>query len=269
MCPVREWSRSLWPLLSPALAGLGTLSAWRQVQEGLLLRAMASLRRGLPMELAPLFLGIFAIGTNLFIVVPLLPAIRQDFPGTSVSNLGQFLVGSYALTYALLAPALGPISDRVGRVPVIWAGMVVLVIATTASALSPSPTLLAAARAAAGIGAALFTPAAYAFVGDRYPYESRQRAMAVVLAGLPVSTVAGVPLAGLLAAASSWRWGLGAVSAVATIALLSSLRLSSHRTNWQSGSWPRSVSSHTSASTSTASSISGRASAPWRWGPTA
>ena len=189
------------------------------------------------MELAPLFLGIFAIGTNLFIVVPLLPAIRQDFPGTSISNLGQFLVVTYALTYALLALALGPISDRVGRVPVIRAGIGVLTIATTASALSPSPTLLAAARAAAGIGAALFTPAAYALVGDRHAYEGRQRAMAVVLAGLPVSTVAGVPLAGLLAAASSWRWGLGAVSAVAAIALLSSLRLSSPRATRQSGYW--------------------------------
>ena len=199
---------------------------------------MASLRRGLPVELAPLFLGIFAIGTNLFIVVPLLPAIRRDFPTASVSDLGGVLVGAYALSYALLAPALGPISDRVGRVPVMRAGIAVLVIGTTASALSPSPTLLASARAAAGMGAALFTPAAYAFVGDRYAYGSRQRAMAVVLAGLPVSTVAGVPLAGLLAAASSWRWGLGAVSAVAAMALLSSLRLSSPQTTWQSGYWP-------------------------------
>ena len=190
------------------------------------------------MELAPLFLGIFAIATNLFIVVPLLPAIRRDFPSASVSDLGELLVGAYALTYALLAPALGPISDRVGRVPVMRAGMGVLVIATTASALSPSPALLAAARAGAGIGAALFTPAAYAFVGDRYAYEGRQRAMAVVLAGLPASTIAGVPLAGLVAAASSWRWGLGAVSGVAAMALVSSFRLSSSRPTWQSGYWP-------------------------------
>lgn len=32
------------------------------------------------MELAPLFLGIFAIGTNLFIVVPLLPANPAGLP---------------------------------------------------------------------------------------------------------------------------------------------------------------------------------------------
>lgn len=199
---------------------------------------LAVLRRRLPTELAPFFLGIFAIGTNLFIVVPLLPAIRHDYPSVTVSELGQFLVGAYSLTYALLAPVLGPVSDRVGRVPVIRVGMAVLAIATIASALAPSPVLLAAARAVAGVGAALFTPAAYGFVGDRYAYEGRQRAMAVVLAGLPVSTVVGVPLAGLLAATGSWRWGLGVVSVVAALALLSSLRLASPRTPWQSGYWP-------------------------------
>jgi DHA1 family inner membrane transport protein len=189
------------------------------------------------MELAPLFLGVFAIGTNLFIVVPLLPAIRQDFSSASVSDLGQYLVGAYALTYALLAPALGPISDRVGRMPVMAAGMTVVAIATMAAALSPGPALLAAARAAAGIGAALFTPAAYAFIGDRYAYEGRERAMAFVLAGLPTSTVVGVPFAGLLAAAGSWRWGLGAVSAVAAVASVSSLRIRTPRTGHQPRYW--------------------------------
>jgi predicted MFS family arabinose efflux permease len=194
------------------------------------------------MELVPLFLGIFAIGTNIFIVVPLLPSILVDFPGESVSQLGQFLVGTYSLTYALLAPALGPISDRIGRATVIRAGMAVLTVATIASALAPSPGLLAVARAAAGVGAALFTPAGYAFIGDRYPYEGRQQAMAVMLAGLPVSTVIGVPLAGLLAAAGSWRWGLGAVSVIAALALLSSFRVSSPRTGTQPGYWSSIVS---------------------------
>lgn len=189
------------------------------------------------MELAPLFLGIFAIGTNLFIVVPLLPAIRHDFPGAGLSDLGLVLVGAYALTYALLAPALGPISDRVGRMPVIAAGMAVVAIASIAAALSPSLALLAAARAAAGIGAALFTPAAYAFIGDRYAYSGREWAMAVVLAGLPASTIVGVPSAGLLAAAGSWRWGLGAVSAVAAVASVSGLRLKSPRSGRQPRYW--------------------------------
>ncbi len=59
-----------------------------------------------------------------------------------------------------------------------------------------------------------------------------------MLAGLPLSTVIGVPLAGLLAAAGSWRWGLGAVSGVAALALVSSLRLRAPRTTSQSRYWP-------------------------------
>lgn len=51
--------------------------------------------------------------------------------------------------------------------------------------------------------------------------------MALVLAGLPAATILGVPAAGLLAAAGSWRLGLGAVASVAGLALLSALRLHS------------------------------------------
>src|SRR5260370_39693331 len=142
--------------------------------------------------LAPLFLGIFAIGTNLFIVVPLLPAIRHDFPVAGAADLGQFLVSAYAL---LLAPALGPLSDRVGRVPIMVGGMALLGLAATISARAPTLAGLAAARGVAGIGAALFTPAAHAHMGDRYPYQRRERAMARVLARLPRAADVGVPAA--------------------------------------------------------------------------
>ncbi len=175
--------------------------------------------------LAPLFLGIFAIGTNLFIVVPLLPAIRHDFPVAGAADLGQFLVSAYALPYALLAPVLGPLSDRVGRVLIMVGGMTLLGLAAIISAWAPTLAVLAAARAVAGIGAALFTPAAYALVADRYPYAQRQEAMAVVLAGLPMATVVGVPAVGLLAAAGSWRLSLGAVAVLAGLSLLSMMHL--------------------------------------------
>lgn len=188
-------------------------------------------------ELAPLSLGIFAIGTNLFIVVPLLPAIRRDFPAVATGDLGQFLVSAYALPYALLAPALGPLSDRLGRVRVMAAGLTLLGLAAAISAWAPSLAVLAAARGMAGIGAALFTPAAYALVGDRYPYAQREQAMAVVLAGLPMATIVGVPAAGWLAAAGSWRWGLGAVAVLAALSLLFMMHLDAPIPAPTSGHW--------------------------------
>jgi predicted MFS family arabinose efflux permease len=193
--------------------------------------------RGFLVELASPFLGIFAIGTNLFVVVPLLPAIRQEFPVASVSDLGQLLVSAYALPYALLAAVLGPASDRVGRVPAMAVGLAALGLSALLAALAPSPLALALARATAGTGAALFTPAAYALVGDRYAYAGRERAMAIVLAGLPMSTLVGVPAAGLLAAAGSWRWGIGFPAALAVLDLLSLPLLQSPPRRRQTGYW--------------------------------
>src|SRR5260370_16566828 len=111
--------------------------------------------------LAPFFLAIFGTGTNLFIVVPLLPAIRHDFPVAGAADLGQFLVSAYALPYALLAPALGPLSDRVGRVPIMVGGMALLGLAAIISAWAPTLAVLAAARAGAGIAAPPFSPSSY------------------------------------------------------------------------------------------------------------
>ncbi len=189
-------------------------------------------------ELARLFLGIFAIGTNLFIVVPLLPAIRQDFPHENISDIGQFLVSAYALPYALLAPALGPASDRLGRRPIIAAGLALLGLSAVAAAFAPTLFMLGLARAAGGIGASLFTPATYAFIGDRYAYAGREKAMAIVLAGLPMATVVGVPIGGLLAAYGTWRLGLGSVAAVAAVAFVFVLRLRPAPAVEQSRYWP-------------------------------
>jgi predicted MFS family arabinose efflux permease len=172
------------------------------------------------------------------VVVPLLPAIREAFPVATVSDLGPLLVGAYGLPYALLGPLLGPASDRVGRVPAMAIGLAVLGLSALLAALSPGPLVLALARATAGTGAALCTPAAYAFVGDRYAYARRELAMAVVTAGLPMATLAGVPAAGLLAAgAGSWRWGVGAPAALAALALLFLPLLQAAPGDRQSGYW--------------------------------
>ena len=189
------------------------------------------------LELAPLFLGIFTIGTNLFLVVPLLPAIQQDFPLQSVSTVGQFLVSAYALPYALLGPAFGPVSDRIGRVPIMAAGLALLGLSAIASALALNLALLGVARAAAGVGAALFTPATYAYIGDRYAYIGREKAMGVVLAGLPVATIVGVPAGGLVAAGSSWRWAFALVALVAVLACLLVLRLQAAPAVVRRGYW--------------------------------
>ncbi len=159
-------------------------------------------------------LGFFALGVNVYIVSPILPQMAQDLQ-RSVAEVG-LLVSAYSLPYALLGPLFGPMSDRLGRKLAIVTGMGIFTAANLACAAAPGFAWLALGRGAAGIGAAIFTPAVYAYVGDRFAYAERARAMSVILAAVPAATILGLPLGGLAAGWFGWR---GAFAFIGTVAL--------------------------------------------------
>ncbi|WP_340252411.1 MFS transporter [Brevibacillus borstelensis] len=72
--------------------------------------------------LAVFFLVMFLIGTDTFLVSPLLPALREEF-GASTAASG-WMVSAYALGYALFALIAGPLSDGWNRKSVIVYGMI-------------------------------------------------------------------------------------------------------------------------------------------------
>src|SRR5271170_5050963 len=64
-------------------------------------------------RLAAGWLTLFAVGTDLFVISPLLPPIAADFavpPGVAGLSVTVFSV-----VYLVTAPLLGSVSDRVGR----------------------------------------------------------------------------------------------------------------------------------------------------------
>ena len=67
------------------------------------------------------FFTLFVIGTDTFLVAPLLPLLQEEF-GVPLAQSG-WLVSAYALGYALFALAAGPISDRHNRRRVLLAGV--------------------------------------------------------------------------------------------------------------------------------------------------
>ncbi|MBV8132531.1 MAG: MFS transporter, partial [Alphaproteobacteria bacterium] len=64
-------------------------------------------------KLAVGWLTMFVIGTDLFVVSPLLPLIAADYR-TSPAQAG-LSVAVFALTYMISAPLLGHFADRIGR----------------------------------------------------------------------------------------------------------------------------------------------------------
>src|SRR6201996_77642 len=109
-------------------------------------------------RLLVLALGMFALGTDSFVVAGVLPQISRSFDVT-IEAAGQ-MTTIYAITYALLAPTIAALASGVRRKPLLFWGMVLFVAANLATAVAPTYGIAMATRVLAGLSAAMFAPTA-------------------------------------------------------------------------------------------------------------
>ena len=166
---------------------------------------------------APLGIGAFAIGTDLFVVAGVLPDLAADL-GVTVGTAG-LTVTVFALAYATGAPVLGALLAARPMRQVLIGSLVLFALCNVVSALAPSIAVLLVARVRGALAASVYIPAAGSAAVASAPASRRGRALGVVLAGSAVATVLGAPLGVLLASHLSWRaaFGLVAVLAAATV----------------------------------------------------
>lgn len=128
-----------------------------------------------------------------------LPTIGRDL-GASTTQL-QWVTGIYAVVFGGLMMLFSAIADRFGRRRVMLSGLVLLAIASAATAFVATPTQLIAVRAAMGVAAAMTTPGSLSLAFRLFDDESlRVRAITLIstvgLVGLAIGpTVGGVVLA--------------------------------------------------------------------------
>lgn len=113
---------------------------------------------------------LFLIGTDLFVISPLLPTITTDL-GVSAAA-GGFTVTVFSLAYLLGGPSFGALADRTSHRAVLVAALVVFAAANLATGFAPTLGLLLAARAVAGLAAAGITPSVYALISATAPASS-------------------------------------------------------------------------------------------------
>lgn len=163
-----------------------------------------------------LALGTFALGLDAYVLTGLLPGI-SDSLHASLAAAGQVVTG-FTLSYALLSPVLAASSATISRRAVLIGSLAVFALANLASAASPHLWVLIVSRVVAGAAAGLYSPSAAATATQLVPAEQRGRALSVVLGGLTIATVAGVPVGVLLAVHTSWRATLLMVAGLAVVA---------------------------------------------------
>ena len=141
------------------------------------------------------------------VMSPVLTQLADEF-GISTGTAG-LVVAAYGAPGILVALLVGPYSDRVGRKRFLVGGALVMGVFSLLATLAPSFGALLVFRGIAGIGAAVIFPNASATVGDNFPYRERGRAMSTVIAFNTMASVIGIPAAGLIAEATSWRVSVG------------------------------------------------------------
>ncbi|GAB3780727.1 MFS transporter [Nocardioides ungokensis] len=162
-----------------------------------------------------LAMGGFAIGTTEFVTMGLLPQIA-DGVDTSIPVAGH-VISAYALGVVVGAPVLAFFGAKWPRRGLLVALMLAYAVFNAASALATDYHLLFAARFLAGLPHGAYFGVASLVAASMAPTGRKGRAVAMVMLGLSVANVVGVPAATWLGQHLGWRSAYWAVAALALL----------------------------------------------------
>jgi predicted MFS family arabinose efflux permease len=155
------------------------------------------------MSVVWLAVAAFAIGTEAFVIAGLLPVIASDLQ-ISMAATGQ-LVTAYALTYAVGSPILAVTFNNLDRRTVMTLALCCFIAGNLLAVVAASFAMLLMSRMLMALGAGLCMPTALAVAVAIASPERRGRAIALVISGLTVATVLGVPLGTWIGNHYGWR----------------------------------------------------------------
>ncbi len=165
--------------------------------------------------LAALALGGFAIGTTEFASMSLLPDFAAGL-GVDAPTAGH-AISAYALGVVVGAPVIAVLAARLPRRIILVALMAVFAIGNLLSALAPSFGWMLAFRFFSGLPHGAYFGVAALVAASVSPPERRAQSVAMVMIGLTVATIVGVPMANVVGQWIGWRWGFVIVAGLAAL----------------------------------------------------
>jgi DHA1 family tetracycline resistance protein-like MFS transporter len=185
----------------------------------------------------PLLIIFLTILVNLVgfgIIIPLLPFYAGTF-GASPLVVG-LLFAVFSLCQLTAAPALGDLSDRYGRRPILIFSLAGTVLSFAMLALAHSLAMLFAARIVDGLSGGNISTAR-AYVADVTEPKDRARAYGLIGAAFGLGFILGPALSGILSGVSYTApiWAAAAITLVATVMAWLWLPETVHRTRAGAG----------------------------------
>lgn len=175
-------------------------------------------RTRLPLAVYVLGLSVFALGTSEFMLSGILQPLARDLR-VSIPQAG-LLVSAFAIGMVVGAPVLAAATLRLPRRTTLIALLALFGLGQVAGALAPSYGVLFVSRVLSALACAGFWAVGAAVAVSLVPVTARARAMAVMVGGLSIANIAGVPAGALLGEHAGWRAAFWAVAGLAALGLL-------------------------------------------------
>ncbi|MEV5316161.1 Cmx/CmrA family chloramphenicol efflux MFS transporter [Streptomyces sp. NPDC052687] len=171
----------------------------------------------MPFFLHVLGLAVFAQGTSEFMLAGLVPGIARELSVSPAAAAS--LTSAYAIGMVAGAPVMAAWSAHWPRRRALAAFLAAFVAVHVAGALTDDFAVLFATRVVAALVNAGFLAVAMSVAASLVPPAKQGRATAVLLSGVTLACVAGVPAGALLGERAGWRAAFWAVAALCLPAL--------------------------------------------------
>jgi len=148
-----------------------------------------------------LFLIMFTMRATVIILQVFVPSISQDFLISSADLAVIFTI--YAMTAAVISFFVGPFIKKLGYQMTMGLERV-----------------MAVAQSLAGVGSALFGPAAIAFSGDHFKEDKRASVIGFIMSSFYIATILAVPINAYIGELLTWHWAIGLMAILSGIVFL-------------------------------------------------
>ncbi|QII03735.1 MFS transporter (plasmid) [Rhodococcoides fascians A21d2] len=178
----------------------------------------------MPFALYLLALAVFVMGTSEFMLAGLVPAIADSL-AVSVGSAG-LLTSAFAVGMVLGAPVMAAFARRWPARATLVGCVVIFSVCHIVAALTPAFSVLFATRVVAAVANAGFLAVALSTATRLVAPGQKGRALAVLLSGTTIATVAGVPAGALLGTALGWRatfWAVALLCVPAAVGIAAGL----------------------------------------------
>lgn len=172
-------------------------------------------RTRLPFVVPLLTLGTFLMITTEYIVAGLLQEIAADL-NVSIAQVG-LLITAFAVGMIIGSPAMALATLRLPRRATLVLALLVFSVGHIVAALSSDFTVVLVARVITALAAGAFWAVAAAVATTAAGPANSTRALGVMMSGVGLATVAGVPLGAFAGQFLGWRgtfWALAVIAAI-------------------------------------------------------